>query len=80
MKVHHGLQPPVERTPRYNFDQLKHGDAIEVDSVSGAREMFRRWKAKTGRAHVRLTGAREKGKEKFLFFIDATAPALDDVV
>jgi hypothetical protein len=74
MKVHRGLKPPVERTPLYNFDNLKHGDAIEVGSVSGAREMFRRWKRKTGRLHVRLTSAREKGREHFLFFIDL-APA-----
>jgi hypothetical protein len=87
MKVHRGLKPPTERTPLYNFDNLKHGDAIEVASVSGAREMFRRWRLKTGRLHVRLTSAREKGKEHFLFFIDLTPktkavhPAvLDDVV
>jgi hypothetical protein len=86
MKVHRGLKPPSsERTPLYNFDALKHGDAIEVGSVSGAREMFRRWRQKTGRQHVRLTSAREKGREHFLFFIDL-APAnthahpLDDVV
>jgi uncharacterized protein (DUF1684 family) len=77
MKIHRGLEPPVERVPLYNFDKLKHGDAIEVQSISGAREMFRRWRQKTGRLHVRLTSAREKGKEKFLFFIDT---ASDDVV
>jgi hypothetical protein len=70
MKVHRGLKPPAERTPLYNFDALKHGDAIEVQSVSGAREMFRRWKQKTGRLHARLTSAREKGRENFLFFLD----------
>jgi hypothetical protein len=71
MKIHRGLEPPVERVPLYNFDKLKHGDAIEVQSISGAREMFRRWRQKTGRRDVRLTRAREKGKENFLFFIDS---------
>jgi hypothetical protein len=77
MKIHRGLEPPVERVPLYNFDRLKHGDAIEVQSVSGAREMFRRWRNKTGRRHTRLTSAREKGKENMLFFIET---ASDDVV
>jgi hypothetical protein len=77
MKIHRGLEPPVERVPLYNFDKLKHGDAIEVQSISGAREMFRRWRLKTGRMHARLTSAREKGKEHMLFFIDT---ASDDVV
>jgi hypothetical protein len=79
MKIHRGLEPPLERTPLYNFDILKHGDAIEVESLSGAREMFRRWRLKTGRTHARLTSARQKGKENLLFFID-TSPTLDDVV
>jgi hypothetical protein len=34
---------------RYRFDSLKHGDLLEVNSKSGALEMFRRWKKAKGR-------------------------------
>ena len=37
------------RKSRYQFDALKDGDALEVTSVAGAMEMFRRWKKTKGR-------------------------------
>ena len=59
------------RSSRYRFDSLKHGDAIEVSSVAGAMEMFRRWKKIKGR-RGRLIPSRDSFNT--LFFID------DDVV
>jgi hypothetical protein len=60
------------RGSRYRFDTLKHGDAIEVTSIPGAMEMFRRWKKAKGR-RGRLIPSR--GSLNTLFFIDD-----DDVV
>ena len=54
----------------YNFDSLKHGDAIEVASTESAREMFRRWKRATGRPG-RLV--RSRLYPRLLFFVDDTA-------
>jgi hypothetical protein len=59
------------RRSRYRFDLLKHGDALEVNSVAGAMEMFRRWKKAKGR-RGRLIPSRDAFNT--LFFID------DDVV
>ena len=53
--------------PKYDFDAMRHGDAIEVESVSAAREMFARWRRKTGR-RARLTISRDF--PKLLIFID----------
>jgi hypothetical protein len=36
-------------SPLYDFDALKHGDQIEVQSKASAREMCRRWSRSTGR-------------------------------
>ena len=55
------------RSSRYRFDSLKHGDAIEVSSVPGAMEMFRRWRKAKGR-RGRLIPARDSTNT--LFFID----------
>ena len=46
------------RRSRYHFDALKHGDVLEVTSVSGAMEMFRRWKKSKGR-QARLVPSRD---------------------
>ena len=35
--------------PKYDFDAMRHGDAIDVENKNAAREMFARWKRKTGR-------------------------------
>ena len=46
---------------------MQHGDAIEVENLNAAREMFARWRRKTGR-RARLTVSRDFPKR--LFFID----------
>ena len=46
------------RNPHYRFDELKHGDMLEVSSIRGAMEMFRRWKKAKGR-RGRLIPSRE---------------------
>jgi hypothetical protein len=56
---------------RYYFHLLKHGDAIEVESVGGAREMFRRWKNANG-TRARLIASRDN--PQLLFFIDERDP------
>jgi hypothetical protein len=53
--------------PRYDFNTLKHGDAIEVASKASAREMFRRWRRKTGSC-ARLVSAIESPNR--LYFLD----------
>lgn len=55
------------RNSHYRFDLLKHGDALEVRSVSGAMEMFRRWKKSRGR-RGRLVLSRDRLNT--LFFLD----------
>lgn len=55
------------RSSRYRFDLLKHGDVLEVTSVAGAMEMFRRWKKTKGR-RGRLITSRDSSNT--LFFID----------
>ncbi|MGC2785820.1 MAG: hypothetical protein WA397_18720 [Roseiarcus sp.] len=64
------------REKRYNFDALRHGDSLEVKSLKGAREMFRRWKLRTGR-RARLVGSRDYPQH--LFFIDEAHAELDPV-
>ena len=59
------------RKSRYDFDSLKDGDALEVTSVSGAKETFRRWKKAKGR-RARLVPSRDTITT--LLFVD------DDVV
>ena len=53
--------------PKYDFDAMRHGDAIDVENPNAAREMFARWRRKTGR-RARLTVSRDFPKR--LFFID----------
>jgi hypothetical protein len=53
--------------PKYDFDAMRHGDAIEVENTNAAREMFARWRRKTGR-RARLTVSRDFPNR--LFFID----------
>jgi hypothetical protein len=73
MRILHDLQIPKKtgKRERYDFSALHHGDAIEVDSINSAREVFRRWRKRTGRkAH--LVRSVEPGQERLLFFIDET--------
>ena len=56
---------PVYR--RYDFDSLKHGDAIEVESKAGAQEMLRRWRNKNG-SSARLVSAIES--PNLLYFLE----------
>jgi hypothetical protein len=60
-----------ESLSRYNFDSLRHGDAIAVRSKASCREMFRRWKKTSGR-RGRLVSSRED--PTLLYFIDETDP------
>ena len=53
--------------PKYDFDAMRHGDAIDVHNTSAAREMFARWRRKTGR-QARLINSRDFPNR--LFFID----------
>jgi hypothetical protein len=64
------------RRSRYDFDSLKHGDSIEVTSVAGAMEMFRRWKkaVKGRRGRLVLSHYRDRDTFNTLRFID------DDIV
>lgn len=60
------LQPQPFR-PKYDFDAMRHGDAIDVERPNAARVMFIRWRRKTGR-RARLTSSRDFPNR--LFFID----------
>ena len=73
MRIIRGLQIPKKtgKRERYDFDALQHGDAIEVTSPNSAREVFRRWRKRTGR-EAQLVRSAEPGRESFLFFIDET--------
>jgi hypothetical protein len=62
------MRSPAKK-PRYDFDSMQHGDAIEVASKPACREMFRRWKRAHGR-HGRLVSSREH--PSLLFFLDET--------
>lgn len=73
MKLHRGLTIPAGNEPKYPFDELRHGDALEVESIGSAREMFRRWRIRTGRTHTKLIKSRMHGFEHYLFFIDPAA-------
>lgn len=53
--------------PKYDFDAMRHGDAIEVRNKNAAREMFTRWRRKTGR-RGRLVASRDN--PNLLFFLD----------
>jgi hypothetical protein len=68
------MSPSIRRVDttasHYRFDSLRHGDAIEVTSKSGALEMFRRWKKLKGR-RGRLVSSRDYAN--VLFFIDDDA-------
>ena len=53
--------------PKYDFDAMRHGDAIDVQNKNAAREMFARWKRKTGR-RGRLVVSQDFPNR--LFFLD----------
>jgi hypothetical protein len=84
MHILRGLQIPKKtgKRERYDFDALQHGDAIDVDSINSAREVFRRWRKRTGRK-AQLVRSTEPGHQRLLFFIDETRKrpaALADIV
>ena len=53
--------------PRYDFDAMRHGDAIEVENINAARQMFARWRRKAGR-RGRLIASRDM--PNLLYFLD----------
>jgi hypothetical protein len=75
MRIHRGLELPATagKRERYDFDALKDGDAIEVRSVNSAREVFRRWRKRTGRK-AQLVRSTDPERANFLFFIDRGGP------
>ena len=54
---------------KYRFGEMRHGDAIEVDSKAAAFEVFRNWRKATGHK-ARLVSSREF--PRILYFIDET--------
>lgn len=65
-------QPNVIRVEtqksRYRFDELKHGDALEVDHPESARELFRQWRSRNKRKGAQLVKSQQS--PKILYFID----------
>jgi hypothetical protein len=64
--------PDLSHTrPRYNFQDLKHGDAIMVEKPNSTIEMFRRWRRSRGLSPgvVKLVyaGENEEGLHVFFF-------------
>jgi hypothetical protein len=53
--------------PKYDFDAMRHGDAIEVENKNAARQMFARWRRKAGR-NGRLVASRDI--PNLLYFLD----------
>ena len=54
--------------PKYDFDAMRHGDAIEVKNKKAAWTMFARWRRKTGR-QARLISSRDF--PNLMHFIDS---------
>lgn len=71
MKIIKGATPPA-RKKVYDFDVLEPGDAIDVASEGGCREMFRRWRDATGSHHLRLrfVGKSPDDKKLVRFFLE----------
>jgi hypothetical protein len=78
MEIIRGLPLPTRNRPRvhYDFDKLKHGDAIRVSSVSGARTMFARWRERHPDRHVQLVRHDDPAHSDILFFVETTRPEL----
>lgn len=66
IRILRGLPAPELTRNKYPFDALENGDALEVQSVASAIEMFRRWKKKSGR-DARLV---KTTQPNVLFFIE----------
>jgi hypothetical protein len=82
MRIVHGLRAPEKHgRERYDFDALKHGDAFEIEpsKIDSAREVFRRWRKRTGR-RAQLVRSTTRGQENLLFFIDEKVTAHADVI
>jgi hypothetical protein len=75
MRILKGLELPATagKRERYDFDALKHGDAIEVRSANSAMEVFRRWRKKTGRK-AQLVRSTDPEQRSLLFFIEGAGP------
>jgi hypothetical protein len=73
MRIYRGLELPAAtaKRERYDFDVLKHGDAIEVRSVKSAKEVFRRWRKRTQR-DAQLVCSPER--DDLLFYIEGGRP------
>lgn len=70
MQIIRGKPLPEFRT-RYEFDLLKHGDAIVAPRHLSAKEVFRRWKKRhPERPHARLKRSLREGEEHLLYFIE----------
>jgi hypothetical protein len=68
-RSHQGRDPYV-----YAFAELQHGDAIKVRSVPSAQEMFRRWREKHNKRHLKLRKSPLAGEEDILYCIDSRKP------
>jgi hypothetical protein len=68
--IHRTNLSPGKRKGRYNFDALKHGDAIEVANKDSAQLMFTRWKRAKGRAARLVSSTRYP---RILYFLDDTS-------
>lgn len=66
IRIIRGMPPPDLRRNKYPFADLKNGDALEVDNVVAAMEMFRRWRHRTGR-DCRLTKSPDHDNVLFFF-------------
>jgi hypothetical protein len=66
------MQPKIIRVDTsfkspYPFDSLKHGDVIEVEHPTSAKEVFRRWR-KLRQRKAQLVSS--QSFPKLLYFID----------
>lgn len=52
---------------KYRFDTLKHGDVIEVEHPTSAKEVFRRWRKRHARTAQLI---QSQISPKLLIFID----------
>jgi len=65
MKIIKNAKPP-ERKTTYSFDALKFGDAIDVKSYAGCKEMFRRWCIFNDRTDAKLLYAGKSPDDQML--------------
>ena len=70
MRIIRNATPPKHQ-PKYEFDKLRPGDAFDVESRPGCREMFRRWCEKNRKKNLMLkyAGVSPDNKKMHRFFI-----------